>query len=44
MDKEIGFSEYLDRINKRAVEMRKREVERAKSKLKYGSKSTDHND
>lgn len=44
LEKEIGFAEYLERINKRAVEMRKREIEKAKSALKYGSKCLDNDD
>ena len=36
LEKEITFEEYLERINKRAIEKRKRELERAKSALKYG--------
>ena len=38
MEKEITFEEYLERINKRAVEKRRKEIEKAKSVMKYGSK------
>ncbi len=35
MEKEIGFAEYLEKINKRAIEKRKDELLKAKAKLKY---------
>lgn len=38
LEKEITFEEYLERINKRAVEKRRKEIEKAKSVMKYGSK------
>ena len=38
LEKEITFEDYLERINKRAVEKRRKEIEKAKSVTKYGSK------
>jgi hypothetical protein len=35
VEKEIGFAEYLEKINKRAIEKRKDELLKAKAKLKY---------
>lgn len=35
MEKEIGFAEYMEKINKRAIEKRKEELIKAKSKVKY---------
>lgn len=37
LEKEITFQEYLERINKRAIEKRRREIEKTKSVMKYGS-------
>ena len=34
-EKEISFEEYLEKINKKAIENRKKEVERLKSQLRY---------
>jgi hypothetical protein len=35
VEKEIGLAEYLEKINKKAIEKRKEELLKAKSKLKY---------
>ena len=35
VEKEIGFQEYLEKINKRAIEKRKEEILKAKANLKY---------
>ncbi len=39
LEKQITFQEYLERINKRAIEKRRKEIEKVKSVLKYGVSS-----
>lgn len=41
LEKEITFQQYLERINKRAIEKRRREIEKIKSVMKYGASQDD---
>jgi Ca2+-binding EF-hand superfamily protein len=44
LEKEITFEEYLTRISRRAIEKRRRQIEKAKSALKYGAQPIDDDD